>query len=48
MNMQEIPVEGSLVRCIRILIHVDTDIGQEDIKHVYLRRAAVLRPDLTK
>ncbi|AJH77951.1 chorismate mutase [Heyndrickxia coagulans] len=48
MNMQEIPVEGSLARCIRILIHVDTDLGQEDVKHVYLRRAAALRPDLTE
>ncbi|GER66020.1 chorismate mutase AroH [Weizmannia acidilactici] len=46
MNMQEIPVEGSLAGCIRVLIHVDTELAQDEIKHVYLRRASVLRPDL--
>ncbi len=41
----EIPVPGSLAMCIRVLIHVNTELTQSEIKHVYLRRAVVLRPD---
>ena len=42
----EIPVEGSLPLCIRVLIHWNTDKPQSEIKHVYLRDAVKLRPDL--
>jgi len=41
----EIPVPGSLPMCIRVLIHVNTTLRQDQITHVYLRRAVVLRPD---
>lgn len=41
----EIPVPGSLPMCIRVLIHVYTNKRQDEIHHVYLRRAVVLRPD---
>jgi chorismate mutase len=44
---REIPVPGSLPLCIRVLIHWNTDKGQEEIQHVYLREAVKLRPDLT-
>lgn len=44
---QEIPVPGSLSKCIRVLLHWNTPISQADIKHVYLRGAKQLRPDLT-
>ncbi len=43
---REIPVPGSLAMCIRVLIHWNTDKKQEEIKHIYLRGAKVLRPDL--
>ena len=46
LDAQEVPVPGSLARCIRVLIHWNTDKAQADIKHVYLRGAAALRPDL--
>ncbi len=46
MCAREIPVVGSLPRCIRVLIHWNTDSEQKVIKHVYLRAAAILRPDL--
>ncbi|MCX6082691.1 MAG: chorismate mutase [Chloroflexi bacterium] len=46
MCAKEIPVPGSLPRCIRVLIHWNTDIEQKDIKHVYLHDAVKLRPDL--
>jgi chorismate mutase len=42
---REIPVPGSLPRAIRVLIHVDSGDPRE-AKHVYLRGARVLRPDL--
>jgi chorismate mutase len=48
MCMQEMPVPGSLAKCIRIMFHVNTDARQEDIKHIYLEGAKVLRPDLLK
>jgi chorismate mutase len=37
---------GALPMCLRILLHVNTEKGKRDIKHVYLRGARVLRPDL--
>jgi chorismate mutase len=43
----EIPVPHSLSRCIRILIHWNTNLPQGEIQHVYLGEAARLRPDLT-
>jgi chorismate mutase len=46
MCAREIPVPGSLPRCIRVLLHWNTDRSQGDIKHVYLRDAVRLRPDL--
>jgi len=44
----EIPVSNSLTKCIRALIHWNTDLRQNEIKHVYLREAIILRPDLIK
>ena len=43
---QEIPVPGSMARCLRILLHVNTELSPRDIEHVYLRDAQRLRPDL--
>ena len=42
----EIPVPESLPRCIRILLHVNTDKSQREIVHVYLHEAKRLRPDV--
>ena len=46
LDAQEIPVPGSLPRCVRVLIHWNTDQPQAAIRHVYLHGAASLRPDL--
>lgn len=46
MCMQELSIKGGLERCIRIMMHVNTDVAQKDIQHVYLEGASVLRPDL--
>ena len=43
---REIPVTGSLPKCIRILLHVNSDKRPAEIEHVYLREAKRLRPDL--
>jgi len=44
--VQEMDVPGSLRMCLRILLHVNTERTQDQICHVYLRGASVLRPDL--
>lgn len=43
----EIPVPGSLRMCVRAMILYNTDKSLEEIHHVYLKGATVLRPDLT-
>jgi chorismate mutase len=43
---REIPVPGFLPRCIRVLLHWNTGLSQDEIIHVYLRDAVTLRPDL--
>jgi chorismate mutase len=43
---REIPVPNSLPRVIRVLVHWNTELPQSEIKHVYLREAVKLRPDL--
>ncbi len=44
----EIPVPGSLPRCIRVLLHWNTDLPQAAVRHIYLGAAASLRPDLVR
>jgi chorismate mutase len=41
---REIPVPGSLGRCVRILLHWNTDRSPADVRHVFLRGARELRP----
>ena len=43
---QEIPVPGRLPRAIRILMQVNTKKSQREMRHIYLREAVRLRPDL--
>lgn len=42
----EIPVPGALQLCIRVLLHVNTEKSQEEVHHIYLRKAVQLRRDL--
>lgn len=44
----EVPVKGSLEKCIRLMVLVNTDKSQDQIRHVYLGGARALRPDLSK
>lgn len=43
---REIPVPGSMPRCIRVLAHLTTERTRQELHHVYLRDAVSLRDDL--
>ncbi len=45
LHASEIPVPGSLPKCIRLLVHAYTSRSRAEIKHCYLRGATALRPD---
>jgi len=44
----EMSIPGSLPRCIRVLVHWNTELQQSEIQHIYIRDAVKLRPDLCK
>lgn len=43
---REIQTPDGLPRCIRVLLHWNTELSQNAVQHVYLGEAACLRPDL--
>jgi chorismate mutase len=45
MCVHELDVPGSLRRCIRVLLHWNTEKLPSEIVHVYIKDAAGLRPD---
>ena len=46
MNCRELDVDGALPRCIRVLAHLYTERARDELRHVFLEGATVLRPDL--
>ena len=44
--MHDMNVPGSLARCVRILMHVNTERSNSELQHIYLRGARRLRTDL--
>jgi chorismate mutase len=46
--MQEMKVENSGQKMIRLLVHVDGTKDKSEVKHQYLKKAKQLRPDLTE
>lgn len=48
LGAQEVNVPGGLPRCIRVLLHFYTTKRPGELKHIYLRGAARLRPDRTE
>lgn len=46
LDVQHMKVANSLQKCIRVLIHFNTPLPKSQLRHVYLREAARLRPDL--
>jgi len=45
-GMQECDIEGSLEKCIRILIQINSHQSQEEMQFCYLHEASKLRKDL--
>jgi len=48
LGTQEAHVSQGLDRCIRVLIHWNTNRRQDEVIHVYLKGARQLRPDRTE
>ncbi len=46
MGFQEMDCKDAIPRCIRVLIHWNTTRTLDEIRHVYMRGALALRPDL--
>ncbi|ORU00368.1 Chorismate mutase II [Anaerovibrio sp. JC8] len=46
-DARQMDVDGAMEKCIRVLLLVDTPLKQREIQHVFLGKAASLRPDLT-
>ena len=46
MCYHELNVENSLKKCLRILLNINTNKAQDEIKHIYLKGAKVLREDI--
>ncbi len=44
--IQELNVKGMLEKCLRVLMVINTEKTQSEIKHIYLKGAKVLRPDI--
>ena len=45
LGAQEVAVPDGVPRCVRVLLHFYTARGPAELKHIYLRDAAALRPD---
>ena len=45
LDAQALHVNGDLPRCIRVLIHWNTERAAAELRHVYLHDAQKLRPD---
>ena len=45
-DARQLAIDGSLEKCIRVLLLVETEKSQREIQHDYLRGAEKLRPDL--
>jgi chorismate mutase len=43
---RELSIDGGTPRCIRVLMHLNTDRSRAELRHVYLEGAKGLRDDL--
>lgn len=48
MCAQELSIDGSMPRCIRVMMHVDINKSKKDIHHVFMGQAQALRKDLVE
>lgn len=45
---QEMDVDGALQKCVRLLLHIETSRPRTELRHVFLRGATRLRPELAE
>ena len=45
---RELDVEGATPRCVRVMLHLETDRARDELHHVYQHGAANLRDDLPR
>ena len=45
---QELKISGALPRVVRVLAHFESSVPRDQVQHVYLRGAEVLRQDLAQ
>ena len=45
---RELEIEGGTPRCVRVLIHLSTEVPRDQLHHVYLEGAQNLRDDLPR
>jgi chorismate mutase len=43
---RELAIDGSVGRCVRVMVHLTTSRSRAELRHIYLRGAANLRDDL--
>ncbi|MCC6226080.1 MAG: chorismate mutase [Microthrixaceae bacterium] len=43
---QELDIAGAVPHCIRVLMHLNTGLARDELRHVYLEGARGLRDDL--
>lgn len=48
LNYEEKYIQGSLRKCIRVMIYINSTKTKKDVKHIYLNKAKELRKDLAK
>lgn len=46
LDMAAPEIDSALKMCIRVMMHINSELTNNDIKHIYLKGAKVLRPDL--
>ena len=46
LDLMQPEIDGALPMCIRLMMHVNCDKSNDELNHIYLRGAKVLRPDL--
>ena len=43
---RELSIDGAMPRCVRVMMHLVTELGRDELRHVYLHDARSLRDDL--
>lgn len=48
LDMAAPDIDRALEMCIRVMVHINTELKNSELKHAYLNGAAALRPDLAE